>query len=62
MIKRKYLKIILYSLLILFGMFLFVYGEYDDSPGAQLIGVIVAIVGIVSIIKIQRKNALLKSL
>jgi uncharacterized membrane protein HdeD (DUF308 family) len=40
---------------ILFGIFMFIYGGYDDSPGAQFIGLILFISGIVSIVK-NRKN------
>lgn len=29
-----------YLLAALFGMFLFVYGGYDDSPGAQGLGIL----------------------
>lgn len=46
-------------LAILFGIFMFVYGEYDDSPGAQLIGVILVIIGILGLIK-SRKKFLIK--
>jgi hypothetical protein len=46
----------LYSILaILFGAFMFVYGEIDDSPGGQLLGLVVAIVGIVGVIKSKKK-------
>lgn len=38
-------------LAILFGVFLFVYGGYDDSPGGQLLGLLVAIFGIIGVIK-----------
>ena len=34
---------------------MFVYGEIDDSPGGQLLGLIFAIVGIVGIIKKKKK-------
>ena len=34
---------------------MFVYGEYDDSPGGQLLGLVVAIVGVVGLIKNKRK-------
>ena len=34
-----------------FGIFLFVYGGYDDSPGAQLLGLIMVVIGIIGIIK-----------
>lgn len=37
-------------LAISFGIFIFVYGEYDDSPGGQLLGVLAVVGGIVGII------------
>jgi len=47
-----------YSILaILFGSFMFVYGGYDDSPGAQLLGLIAVIAGIVGVIKSRKKNS-----
>jgi hypothetical protein len=49
-------KIIYSVLAILLGTFLFVFGGYDDSPGAQLLGLIVAIVGIVGVVKSKRNN------
>lgn len=49
------IKIVLFALLIPFGAFLFVYGGYDDSPGAQLLGALVAIGGIVGIVRSRRK-------
>lgn len=52
---NKYLKIILYILAMMFGIFIFIYGGYDDSPGAQLLGVIFFVLGMVGLIKI-RKN------
>ena len=46
---------ILYSILaILLGGFLFVYSEYDDSPGGQLIGLIVAVIGILGVIRAKK--------
>lgn len=49
---------ILYSILaVLFGAFMFVYGEIDDSPGGQLLGLIAVIFGIVGVIKSKRKNS-----
>lgn len=40
------LIILLISILaVLFGAFLVVYGEGDDSPGAQLIGVVLVLGG-----------------
>jgi len=54
---KKYYRIILYSIFaILFGAFLFVYGGWDDSPGAQLLGLVVVIIGIVGLIKNKKKN------
>jgi len=35
---------------------MFVYGEYDDSPGGQLIGLMATIIGIVGLILIKRNN------
>jgi hypothetical protein len=51
MIKKFYIKIIYSTLAISLGVFIFVYGGYDDSPGAQLIGLIVFIGGVVGLIK-----------
>ncbi|MDD2753802.1 MAG: hypothetical protein PHT44_04310 [Candidatus Portnoybacteria bacterium] len=53
---KKYYKIILYFLLVLFGAFMFVYGGYDDSPGAQLLGVLAVVGGIIGVIKSRRKS------
>ena len=44
-----------FILAIIFGVFMFVYGGYDDSPGAQGLGLIAAIVGIVGIIKSKKR-------
>ena len=40
-----------FILAIVFGVFLVVYGEYDDSPGGQLLGLLAVIGGIVGVIK-----------
>ena len=51
---KKY-QIIIYSILaILFGIFMFLYGGYDDSPGAQLLGLVLFIIGIVLIFKLKK--------
>ena len=56
MTKTKYLiRITGFILLILIGISMFVFGEYDASPGGQLIGVITAIIGIIGIVKTKRK-------
>jgi len=47
---------LLYSIpAVLFGLFMFIYGEIDDSPGGQLLGLIVVIIGIIGVIKSKRK-------
>lgn len=48
---KKRIKIVLLVLAVLLGIFLFIYGGYDDSPGAQGLGLLVVIVGIVGIVK-----------
>ena len=49
---------IIYSILaILFGAFMFGYGEIDDSPGGQVIGLLIVITGIVGVIKSKKKNS-----
>ncbi|HLD31874.1 MAG TPA: hypothetical protein VJB37_03200 [Patescibacteria group bacterium] len=49
---------IFFSILaILFGVFLFVYGGYDDSPGAQMLGLLITIIGIVGLVKRKKKSA-----
>lgn len=48
-------KIIISILAILFGIFMFVYGGYDDSPGGQGLGILAVIIGIVGIIKGKKK-------
>ena len=40
-----------------FGIFMFVYGEIDDSPGGQLLGLVAVIIGIVGIIKMKKKTS-----
>lgn len=47
-----------YSILgILFGIFMFVFGGYDDSPGAQLLGVIIAGAGVYGAIKSRTRTS-----
>ena len=48
---------LLYSILaILIGAFFIVYGEYDDSPGGQLLGLAAVILGIVGVIRSKKKR------
>ncbi len=51
------MKIIFYILEILLGVLMFIYGGYDDSPGAQLLGLVAVIFGIVGIVKNRKKKA-----
>jgi len=51
---NKKIKITLFILAILFGVFMWVYGGYDDSPGAQGLGVLAVIGGIFGLIKIKK--------
>jgi len=53
---KYYRKVVYLSLAVLGGVFIFIYGGYDDSPGAQLLGVIVVIIGIASFIKNRKKS------
>lgn len=49
---------IIYSILaILFGVFMIVYGEMDDSPGGQLLGLLAVIIGIVWAVKSMSRNS-----
>jgi hypothetical protein len=43
-------------LAIVFGAFMFVYGEFDDSPGGQLLGLVAVIAGIVGVIRSRKKD------
>ena len=51
------IKLLCFVLAILFGAFMFVYGEIDDSPGGQLLGLLAVIGGIVGVIKSKKKNS-----
>jgi hypothetical protein len=50
------IKILLSVLAILFGIFIFIFGGYDDSPGAQLLGVVIVVGSIVWIVKSTKKS------
>jgi len=49
------IKLLGFVLAILLGAFMFVYGEIDDSPGGQLMGLMAVIIGIVGVIKSKKK-------
>lgn len=52
---NKQIQILCSILAILIGALMFVYAEIDDSPGGQLIGLIVTIVGVVGLVRSRRK-------
>ncbi len=54
--SKKVLKFTLFIFLILFGIFMFIYGGYDDSPGAQLLGLVAVVGGVMGIIKTRSKK------
>ena len=49
-------RLILSILAIVVGAFFVVYGEYDDSPGGQLLGLLAIILGIVGVIMSKKKD------
>lgn len=53
-----YKKLIVPSFILnmLLGAFMFVFGEADDSPGAQLLGLITFVIGIVGLITLLRSK------
>jgi len=51
------IKFLCFMLSILFGAFMFVYGEIDDSPGGQVLGLVVAIFGVVGVAKSKKKTS-----
>lgn len=56
MLTKKYIiKSIGLLLVILFGVFMIIYGGYDDSPGAQGLGVLIFISSIFYLVKINKK-------
>ncbi|MDD5071787.1 MAG: hypothetical protein PHQ42_03570 [Patescibacteria group bacterium] len=55
--NKYHRKMIYFVFAILFGAFMFVYGEFDDSPGGQLLGLIMFIIGITGLINSEKKNS-----
>jgi len=49
------IRISLSILAIPFGIFMIMYGEMDDSPGGQALGLVAVIAGIVGLIKSHKK-------
>lgn len=50
----KKTKILLYVFAVLFGIFFIIFGGYDDSPGAQMIGLVAVVTGVVGIVKSRK--------
>ena len=48
-------KILLFIIAILIGVLMIVYGEIDDSPGGQFIGLLAIIIGIAGLVKSKKK-------
>ncbi|MES2994758.1 MAG: hypothetical protein V4681_01865 [Patescibacteria group bacterium] len=49
---------ILCSLLaISFGAFMVVYGGMDDSPGAQFLGLVLAVIGVVGVVRSKKRKS-----
>ena len=46
-----------FVLAVLFGAFMFVYGEFDDSPGGQLLGLLAVIIGVAGLIRGKSKTS-----
>lgn len=53
----KIIRTIGYIFTILFGIFLFFYGGYDDSPGAQGLGLLIVAGGVWGLIRMKRKKS-----
>lgn len=53
--KKFYFKVFIYILLLPLAVFIFVYGGADDSPGAQLLGLIIFLIGVIGLIKSYKK-------
>jgi hypothetical protein len=54
--QHRFTKVVCSILVILFGIFLFIYGGWDDSPGAQLLGFVVAALGTIGAVKSNKKS------
>lgn len=55
--KSRILHFTLSILAIPIGVLMFVYADIDDSPGGQLIGLVIVILGIVGLIRTKKKTS-----
>ena len=53
---NKKLAIVSFLLNILLGIILFVFAEVDDSPGGQLIGLVVVVVGMLGLFSAKKRK------
>lgn len=51
------IKVLGLILVVFFGALLFVYGGKDDSPGAQLLGALIAVAGVIGMVRKKRRTA-----
>jgi len=51
---NKKLIVASFAFNVFLGAFMFVFGEADDSPGAQLLGLIAFVIGVVGLITLAR--------
>jgi drug/metabolite transporter (DMT)-like permease len=50
------LKIIFFMFAVFVGAFMFVFGEFDDSPGGQGLGLLSLVFGVISLVKNLNKK------
>ena len=55
-LDMKIIKILALIIVVSFGVFMFVYGEYDDSPGGQVLGVLVVVIPTIFLIRARKKS------
>jgi len=52
------IKIFFFSILIFLGGCMFVYGGYDDSPGGQLLGLAMGVIGAARLFRTRKSSDL----
>ena len=52
---NNYVRIICAIIAMAFGVFMVIYGELDDSPGGQLMGVVFVVIGSIGILTRKKK-------